>query len=68
VAQAIYKGDPSAAANSTEFINYDEGVRMGCWCLLSISLVSAASAVLLEKFLTIRSFNLSIISECFFYF
>lgn len=51
VAQSIYKGDPSAAANSTEFMNYDEGVRMGCWCLLSISMTSAVSAVILEKFL-----------------
>ena len=41
----------AAPSNSTEFKKYDEGVRMGCWCLLLISLISAVSAVIMEKFL-----------------
>ena len=35
--------------NSTLFIQYNEGVKMGCWCLLSFAVVSALSAGKLEK-------------------
>ncbi|RNA27188.1 SLC45A2 [Brachionus plicatilis] len=51
IGQAIYHGDAYAPQNSTEFALYNQGVKMGCWCLLTYSLVSAISAVILEKFL-----------------
>jgi hypothetical protein len=42
--KGIYKGNPSAPANSTAFASYNEGVKMGCWCLLAYSLISAIYA------------------------
>ena len=57
IAQSIYKGDPSASVNSTEFQNYDQGVRMGCWCLLSISLTSAVFAGFFNLKLLILKFS-----------
>lgn len=44
IGEGVYMGDPHAAPNSTQFINYQDGVKMGCWCLLSYSLVSAVFA------------------------
>lgn len=51
VAQTIYGGHPSSEPGSKLFILYDEGVKMGCWGLVCASLVSAFSAVILEKYL-----------------
>ncbi len=44
IGESIYGGDPLSEKNSTAYINYDDGVKMGCWCLLGINLISAISA------------------------
>ncbi|CAF1016480.1 unnamed protein product, partial [Brachionus calyciflorus] len=51
IGQSIYNGNASAPLNSTSFEMYNDGVKMGCWCLLTYSIMSAISAVILEKFL-----------------
>jgi hypothetical protein len=33
-----------APSNSTEFLDYNEGIKLGCWGLLSFSIVGAISA------------------------
>ena len=44
IGESIYGGDPLAEKNSTSFASYNDGVKMGCWCLLGINLMSAISA------------------------
>ncbi|KAJ8288186.1 hypothetical protein COCON_G00008450 [Conger conger] len=56
--QVIYKGDPKAAANSTELQNYHKGVQMGCWGLVIYAATAAVCSALLQKYLD--HFDLSI--------
>ncbi|RNA35506.1 membrane-associated transporter [Brachionus plicatilis] len=51
IAQNIYHGDPSADRDSTDFMMYEYGIKMGSWCLLTYSISSAVSAIVVEKFL-----------------
>ncbi|KAJ8354228.1 hypothetical protein SKAU_G00217950 [Synaphobranchus kaupii] len=56
--QVIYKGDPKAAANSTDLQNYHKGVQMGCWGLVIYAATAAICSALLQKYLD--HFDLSI--------
>ncbi|KAI4883397.1 hypothetical protein NFI96_031981 [Prochilodus magdalenae] len=56
--QVIYKGDPTASANSTELQNYHKGVQMGCWGLVIYAATAAVCSALLQKYLD--NFDLSI--------
>ena len=51
IGTSIYGGDPAAERNSTSFQSYDDGVKMGCWCLLAINLMSAGSACMWNSYL-----------------
>jgi solute carrier family 45, member 1/2/4 len=52
VGQEIYHGNPLADPASAEYLKYSDGVKMGCWCLFSVSIVAAISAIIIEKYLT----------------
>ncbi|XP_072303993.1 solute carrier family 45 member 4 isoform X2 [Eucyclogobius newberryi] len=56
--QVIYHGDPTAASNTTEFDNYQNGVQMGCWGLVIYALTAATCSAILQKYLD--NFDLSI--------
>ncbi|KAM4631030.1 solute carrier family 45 member 4 [Polymixia lowei] len=56
--QVIYDGDPTAAVNSTELVNYHRGVQMGCWGLVIYAMTAAACSAILQKYLD--NFDLSI--------
>ncbi|XP_062421259.1 solute carrier family 45 member 4-like [Pungitius pungitius] len=56
--QVIYHGDPKAAGNSTELLNYHRGVQMGCWGLVVYAATAALCSAILQKYLD--NFDLSI--------
>uniref|UniRef100_A0A8C6STG1 Solute carrier family 45 member 4 n=1 Tax=Neogobius melanostomus TaxID=47308 RepID=A0A8C6STG1_9GOBI len=56
--QVIYHGDPTAPSNTTEFVNYQKGVQMGCWGLVIYALTAATCSAILQKYLD--NFDLSI--------
>ncbi|XP_040021960.2 solute carrier family 45 member 4 isoform X2 [Gasterosteus aculeatus] len=56
--QVIYHGDPKAASNSTELLNYHRGVQMGCWGLVVYAATAALCSAILQKYLD--NFDLSI--------
>ncbi|XP_059194565.1 solute carrier family 45 member 4 [Centropristis striata] len=56
--QVIYHGDPKAPANSTELLNYNRGVQMGCWGLVVYAATAAVCSAILQKYLD--NFDLSI--------
>ncbi|MFT7816100.1 solute carrier family 45 member 4-like [Arapaima gigas] len=55
--QAVFGGDPSAAANCTAPLNYHRGVQMGCGGLVIYAATAAVCSALLQKYLD--SFDLS---------
>ena len=46
----VYEGDPSAPQNSTEFINYQTGFKMGCYGLVEYSIFMSLGSAIIEKF------------------
>lgn len=56
--QVIYHGDPTAPTNTTEFVNYQNGVQMGCWGLVIYAMTAATCSAVLQKYLD--NFDLSI--------
>ena len=48
--ETAYKGDPTAAANSTERRNYDEGFTMGCYGLVEYSVCMSIAAIIVDQF------------------
>lgn len=46
----VYQGDPSAPQNSTEFINYQTGFKMGCYGLVEYSIFMSLGSAIIEKF------------------
>ncbi|KAJ8334060.1 hypothetical protein SKAU_G00396990 [Synaphobranchus kaupii] len=56
--QVVFDGNPKAAANTTELLNYHKGVQMGCWGLVVYAVTSAICSALLQKYLD--NFDLSI--------
>ncbi|CAL1584806.1 unnamed protein product [Knipowitschia caucasica] len=56
--QVIFHGDPTAPSNTTEFVNYQNGVQMGCWGLVIYALTAATCSAILQKYLD--NFDLSI--------
>lgn len=54
IAQSIYKGDPYSSIESSDFKQYNTGVKMGCLCLLTFSLASSLSAIIVERYLIQR--------------
>ncbi|XP_064204443.1 solute carrier family 45 member 4 [Anguilla rostrata] len=56
--QVVFHGDPKAPANTTELLNYHEGVQMGCWGLVIYAVTAAICSALLQKYLD--NFDLSI--------
>lgn len=46
----VYKGDPGAPQNSTEFINYQTGFKMGCYGLVEYSIFMSLGSAIIEKF------------------
>ncbi|XP_051922039.1 solute carrier family 45 member 4 isoform X2 [Hippocampus zosterae] len=56
--QVIFHGDPKAPSNSTEFLNYNSGVQMGCWGLVVNAATAAVCSAILQKYLD--NFDLSI--------
>ncbi|XP_076010011.1 solute carrier family 45 member 4-like [Genypterus blacodes] len=56
--QVIFHGDPTAPANSTELLNYNRGVQMGCWGLVVYAATAAVCSAILQKYLD--NFDLSI--------
>lgn len=68
IGTALYKGDPTSAVTSIEFKNYNTGVKMGCWCLLSGQLSGTIFAFVLEKFLLNRFSMRNLFFFGFFYY
>ncbi|XP_061111275.1 solute carrier family 45 member 4 [Conger conger] len=56
--QVVFGGNPKGALNSTELLNYHEGVQMGCWGLVIYAVTAAICSALLQKYLD--NFDLSI--------
>ncbi|CAF0713395.1 unnamed protein product [Brachionus calyciflorus] len=54
IAQNIYNGDPTANRDTSEYMMYEYGIKMGSWCLLTYSISSAVSAMVVENFLLER--------------
>jgi solute carrier family 45 protein 1/2/4 len=44
VAKVIYKGNPTAPKNSTEFLNFNQGTRIGSYGLVLFSVSTSFSA------------------------
>ncbi|XP_067834587.1 solute carrier family 45 member 4-like isoform X2 [Heptranchias perlo] len=56
--QVIYGGDPKGPSNSTELLNYNTGVQMGCWGLVIYAVTAAICSAILQKYLD--NYDLSI--------
>lgn len=59
--QVIYNGNPLAAANSTELMDYQRGVQMGCWGLVGCAATSAVSSAVLQKYLDNFDLNIKVV-------
>jgi solute carrier family 45 protein 1/2/4 len=49
VGEAVFHGDPSAPKGSIEYLQYEEGVRFGCWGMSIYALSCAAYAYFIER-------------------
>uniref|UniRef100_A0A8C8THT9 Solute carrier family 45 member 4 n=1 Tax=Peromyscus maniculatus bairdii TaxID=230844 RepID=A0A8C8THT9_PERMB len=56
--RVIFKGDPQAPSNSTDWQAYNAGVKMGCWGLVIYAATGAICSALLQKYLD--NYDLSI--------
>ncbi|XP_059104114.1 solute carrier family 45 member 4 [Peromyscus eremicus] len=56
--RVIFKGDPQAPSNSTDWHAYNAGVKMGCWGLVIYAATGAICSALLQKYLD--NYDLSI--------
>ncbi|KAL6072704.1 hypothetical protein STEG23_003813, partial [Scotinomys teguina] len=56
--RVIFKGDPQASSNSTDWHAYNAGVKMGCWGLVIYAATGAICSALLQKYLD--NYDLSI--------
>ncbi|XP_034030805.1 solute carrier family 45 member 4-like [Thalassophryne amazonica] len=56
--QVVYHGDPTAPANSTELLNYNKGVQMGCWGMMVYAATAAVCSAILQK--SLDHFDLSV--------
>jgi Na+/melibiose symporter-like transporter len=48
--EVCYKGDPMAPHNSTDFLQYETGFKMGCFGLVEYSIFMSICSGLVEKF------------------
>ncbi|XP_070561569.1 membrane-associated transporter protein-like [Ptychodera flava] len=51
VGQVVYHGDPKASLNNTDRIQYDEGVKMGCWGLCIYAFSAAIYSLIFDRLL-----------------
>lgn len=49
VGEAVYGGDPKAAAGSPSQVAYEKGVRFGCWGMAMYSLSCACYSLVIER-------------------
>lgn len=49
VGEAVFGGNPKALDGTEEYINYEEGVRFGCWGMAMYSLSCACYSLVIEK-------------------
>ncbi|XP_062552076.1 proton-associated sugar transporter A [Armigeres subalbatus] len=49
VGEAVFGGNPKALDGTEDYINYEEGVRFGCWGMAMYSLSCACYSLIIEK-------------------
>lgn len=59
--RVIFKGDPQAPSNSTDWQAYNAGVKMGCWGLVIYAATGAICSALLQKYLDHYDLSIRII-------
>uniref|UniRef100_A0A0A1WQY2 Membrane-associated transporter protein n=1 Tax=Zeugodacus cucurbitae TaxID=28588 RepID=A0A0A1WQY2_ZEUCU len=67
VGEAVYMGDPKAIEGSNSQIQYEEGVRFGCWGMAMYSLSCACYSLVIEKLIKKFSAKVVYVGGLFFY-
>jgi solute carrier family 45 protein 1/2/4 len=66
--KVVYHGNPKGLDNSTELLNYKDGVQMGCWGLTIYCVAMVLFSVLLERFNILQRFSMRIMFSAQFMF